>query len=165
MKVLLLWLAAALIIIVMTRVSNLCGSVIHANSRKQSEVYQKEEEEEEDDDDDDDEAPTRQTVPVSGAPTTPPISTGVSMLCEPIDPALTASHGNDSTSIERLPASVKARCEEFEVAQLRQENAELRRLLDEKTDEVKKKSIEIASLRSQAEYISMMSMGDGSRPR
>jgi len=40
MKVLLLWLAAALIIIVMTRVSNLCGSVIHANSRKQSEVYQ-----------------------------------------------------------------------------------------------------------------------------
>ena len=41
MKVLLLWLAAALIIIVMTRVSNLCGSVIHANSRKQSEVYQK----------------------------------------------------------------------------------------------------------------------------
>jgi len=56
MKVLLLWLAAALIIIVMTRVSNLCGSVIHANSRKQSEVYQKEEEEEEDDDDDEEEA-------------------------------------------------------------------------------------------------------------
>ncbi|KAG9379552.1 hypothetical protein A1F94_009908 [Pyrenophora tritici-repentis] len=48
-----------------------------------------------------------------------------------------------------------------EVEQLRLENAELRRLLTEKTKEVKEKTIEMASLRSQVELLSNMMMTSG----
>ncbi|KAL1800413.1 hypothetical protein ACET3X_000755 [Alternaria dauci] len=50
---------------------------------------------------------------------------------------------------------------EIEVDQLRRENAELRRLLTEKTKEVKEKSIEMAGLKSQVELLSNMMMTSG----
>lgn len=50
---------------------------------------------------------------------------------------------------------------EMEVNQLRRENAELKRLLTEKTKEVKEKSIEMAGLKSQVELLSNMMMTSG----
>jgi hypothetical protein len=50
---------------------------------------------------------------------------------------------------------------EMEVDQLRRENAELRRLLTERTKEVKEKSIEMAGLKSQVELLSNMMMTSG----
>ena len=50
---------------------------------------------------------------------------------------------------------------EIEVDQLRRENAELRRLLTEKTKEVKEKTIEMAGLKSQVELLSNMMMTSG----
>ncbi|KAH9871813.1 hypothetical protein J1614_006070 [Plenodomus biglobosus] len=81
------------------------------------------------------------------------------VIPQQIDPSLTASHINNST--QPLPSSVLVESEAYEVEQLRKENAELRRLLSEKTDEVKKKTIEIASLRTQADYMAMTSGTDG----
>ncbi|KAI8937096.1 hypothetical protein NX059_006311 [Plenodomus lindquistii] len=75
-----------------------------------------------------------------------------------IDPSLTIP--NESRT-QRLPTSALTQSEAYELEQLRRENAELRRLLSEKTDEVKKKSIEIASLRTQTDYLTLMSMTDG----
>jgi hypothetical protein len=50
---------------------------------------------------------------------------------------------------------------EIEVDQLRRENAELRRLLTERTKEVKEKTIEMAGLKSQVELLSNMMMTSG----
>jgi hypothetical protein len=49
----------------------------------------------------------------------------------------------------------------IEMDQLRRENAELRRLLTEKTKEVKEKTIEMAGLKSQVELLSNMMMTSG----
>ena len=70
-----------------------------------------------------------------------------------IDPAL----------IPLPPALSQAEFVEVEVDQLCRENAELRRLLTEKTNEVKEKSIEMAGLRSQIELLSNMMMTTGGR--
>lgn len=72
-----------------------------------------------------------------------------------IDPLLTASPAQ-STVAPPQPASAHACAAELELEQLRAENAQLQRLLHDKTDEVKKKTIEIASLRSQVDYMHMM---------
>ncbi|CAE7215803.1 hypothetical protein PTNB85_06741 [Pyrenophora teres f. teres] len=69
-----------------------------------------------------------------------------------IDPLL-----NDVPPPPALPDMMVA----SEVEQLRRENAELRRLLTEKTKEVKEKTIEMASLRSQVELLSNMMMTSG----
>jgi len=50
-----------------------------------------------------------------------------------------------------------------QVEQLRQENAELRRLLTEKTKEVKEKTIEMAGLKSQVELLSNMMLRPSGR--
>ena len=47
--------------------------------------------------------------------------------------------------------------------QLQQENKELRQLLGKKTDEVEQRNIEIASLRTQLEYMSMVGMSGTAR--
>lgn len=82
-----------------------------------------------------------------------------STMPEPIDPSLATLHADSRTKV--MPTSGPAQTKGYELERLRRENAELRRLLGEKTDEVKKKSIEIASLRTQADYMAMMSMADG----
>lgn len=60
-----------------------------------------------------------------------------------------------------LPPSTPPEVVEMEVNQLRRENAELKRLLTERTKEVKEKSIEMAGLKSQVELLSNMMMTSG----
>ncbi|KAJ4377675.1 Transcription factor rbf1 (RPG-box-binding factor) (Repressor-activator protein 1) [Neocucurbitaria cava] len=71
--------------------------------------------------------------------------------CTQIDPLLgiQSSTGVGSTSAQAQPAH-------FEVKLLRQENAELRKLLIERTKELKERGIQIATLRSQVEYMTNM---------
>jgi hypothetical protein len=59
------------------------------------------------------------------------------------------------------PPSTPPEVVEMEVNQLRRENAELKRLLTERTKEVKEKSIEMAGLKSQVELLSNMMMTSG----
>ncbi|OAL43245.1 hypothetical protein IQ07DRAFT_593233 [Pyrenochaeta sp. DS3sAY3a] len=72
------------------------------------------------------------------------------------DPALTSSAAqHDSTPFSSLPTHSKpvAAPAEPELERVRRENAELRRLLKEKTQEVADRSMEVAGLRTQIEYL------------
>jgi hypothetical protein len=69
----------------------------------------------------------------------------------------------DPTLTPLPPTLPQAEHAEVEVEQLRRENAELRRLLTEKTNEVKEKRIEMAGLRSQLDLLSNMMMTTGGR--
>lgn len=71
-----------------------------------------------------------------------------------IDPSLSVE---GSVVPRPMPIHPQSQAVDAELERLRRENAELRRLLNEKTNEVKKKSIEITSLRTQVDYI--MNMG------
>ncbi|KNG49568.1 cell cycle control protein [Stemphylium lycopersici] len=70
-----------------------------------------------------------------------------------IDPSL--------DDVQPPPPSDPSQATAMEVDQLRRENAELRRMLTEKTKEVKEKSIEMAGLRSQVELLSNMMLTSG----
>ncbi|KAH7380643.1 hypothetical protein BKA66DRAFT_512659 [Pyrenochaeta sp. MPI-SDFR-AT-0127] len=71
-----------------------------------------------------------------------------------IDPSLTAE---GSIVPRSLPIHPQSQAVEAELERLRRENAELRRLLNEKTNEIEKQSIEITGLRTQMDYV--MNMG------
>ncbi|KAF1842509.1 uncharacterized protein K460DRAFT_292003 [Cucurbitaria berberidis CBS 394.84] len=68
-----------------------------------------------------------------------------------VDPLLSTRFSIDaaSTSAQTQPG-------EYEVGQLRQENAELKRALSERTKDLQEKTMEIARLRSQVEYMTNM---------
>ncbi|CAO2647730.1 Nn.00g086520.m01.CDS01 [Neocucurbitaria sp. VM-36] len=71
--------------------------------------------------------------------------------CPHIDPLL-----GTQMSTEIGSTSAQTQSERFEAEQLRQENVDLRRLLVERTKELKEKALEIATLRSQVEYMTNM---------
>lgn len=72
-----------------------------------------------------------------------------------LDPSL--NHHDDSITIP-MPAHELLSASSVELEHLRKENTHLKSILGEKTKEVKEKNIEIASLRTQLEYMTRMAM-------
>lgn len=72
-----------------------------------------------------------------------------------LDPSL--NHNDDHITIP-MPSHEVLSASSVELEQLRQENTQLKNMLGEKTEEVKEKNIEIASLRTQLEYMTRMAM-------
>lgn len=95
----------------------------------------------------------------AGQDTPPPSTTAATVqTLSYVDPSLSA---HTTASSMRPPSSTYTLSHEAELERLRRENMELRRLLGEKTDEVKHKTIEIASLRSQVDYMHIMDLSSG----
>lgn len=65
---------------------------------------------------------------------------------------------NENSIIIPLPSHEVLSASSAELEQLRKENTQLKNILGEKTKEVKEKNIEIASLRTQLEYMTRMAM-------
>lgn len=77
-------------------------------------------------------------------------------MASQIDPTLAAQHGIQSTR-----TAVATLAPAGEVDRLRRENAELRMLLTDKTTEIEEQTIEIASLRSQLGFMSILARSCG----
>ncbi|USP73752.1 hypothetical protein yc1106_01026 [Curvularia clavata] len=111
--------------------------------------------------------PPKQSRPVPSQPQ--PLSASFSnplpaRIPARIDPSLNLHADNqDTTPPSQSPPDAASNTE---LEQLRRENAELRRLLADRTKEVKEKTIEMAGLRSQVELLSniMLTSGRGMVP-